>query len=238
MRLRETPQHRNSAVQAMFVKSTVFSLTILGLALSILLWFPQVDLQTGEMLRQSLTTFPLNSAPALRFRCLYNSLHQSLLPLKSQLVVNRNSPLNLSSLPFHQNSRLTSLFRSFSTTQPNMSGSKAFIDTLKARRTIYALSHESPVPDSKIQELVTDAIKHVPSSFNSQSTRLVVVLGDEHTKLWDMISDVYKAMLPADKFEHFNGRVMGFRGGYGTVSLFSLNRPFTWTLVDHDTSAA
>ena len=97
-------------------------------------------------------------------------------------------------------------------------GSKPLFDLVKERRTIYSLSHESPIPDAKIQEIVTETIRNVPSAFNSQSTRLVLILGKEHQKLWDTITDVYRQMLPAESFEKANQRFPGFRAGYGTVS--------------------
>ena len=106
-----------------------------------------------------------------------------------------------------------------STTSSKMSGSKAFFDTIKNRRTIYAIANESPIPDSQIQEIVTEAIRHVPSSFNSQSARAVLVLNKEHGKLWDTIIDIYEKILPADQFKQYKPKFDGFRGGYGTVSL-------------------
>jgi len=33
---------------------------------------------------------------------------------------------------------------------------------------------------------------HVPSSFNSQTARVVLVLGDEHKKFWDMVGEEHK----------------------------------------------
>ena len=54
------------------------------------------------------------------------------------------------------------------------------------RRSIYALSDELPVANDEVIKLVEHAIMHTPSSFNSQSTRVVVLLGDEHQKLWDI----------------------------------------------------
>ena len=98
--------------------------------------------------------------------------------------------------------------------------SKPFFQLVETRRTFYQLNNESTISDARIKELVEHTIKHVPSAFNSQTTRLVVVLKDHHVKLWDSILDVYKTMLPADKFEHAKGRMEGFRGGYGTVLFY------------------
>lgn len=97
-------------------------------------------------------------------------------------------------------------------------GSKNFLDATESRRTYYQLTNESTISDARIKELVAHTIKHVPSAFNSQTTRMVVVLKEKHEELWDAIMEVYKVQLPADKFEHAKGRMVGFRKAYGTVS--------------------
>jgi uncharacterized protein len=59
----------------------------------------------------------------------------------------------------------------------------------KARRSHYKLGRNSPVPDERIEGLVKDAILHIPSSFNTQSTRIVVLLHKDHEKAWDLVLD-------------------------------------------------
>jgi predicted oxidoreductase (fatty acid repression mutant protein) len=86
------------------------------------------------------------------------------------------------------------------------------------RRSIYQLQKASTISDARIKEIVHDAIREVPSSFNSQSTRLVVLVKDEHDKFWDIVTDVLKSIVPEDKWESTAGRLAGFKGGYGTVS--------------------
>ena len=93
----------------------------------------------------------------------------------------------------------------------------SFKDAVVNRRTIYQLTNKSPIPDSKIQQIVEAAMKHVPSSFNSQSTRLVVLLKDEHTKFWSIVEEILKTIVPADNWEHTAQRINGFKGGYGSV---------------------
>ncbi|KAK4544683.1 hypothetical protein LTR36_003932 [Oleoguttula mirabilis] len=94
----------------------------------------------------------------------------------------------------------------------------SFKDAVKHRRTIYQLNKTSPVEDKKIEEIARLAIKDVPSSFNSQSTRLVVLLKDEHDKFWDIVKDILKVHVPEDKWEHTGQRIQGFRNAYGTAS--------------------
>lgn len=118
--------------------------------------------------------------------------------------------------------QLTSLPFSNTTTTTNnrMASTKSFAEAVKDRRTYYALSNESTIPDSRVQEIVKDAVLHTPSAFNSQTSRVVVLLGDEHVKTWDIIAEVYKQQLPEEKFNQANKRFVGFRAAYGTVRPF------------------
>jgi predicted oxidoreductase (fatty acid repression mutant protein) len=105
----------------------------------------------------------------------------------------------------------------------NNTKTDTFIELAKARRTIYQLGNKSPVPDSKIEELVNSAILNVPSSFNTQSTRLVVLLHDEHKRLWDIGISVFQDMvkagtIPKEMWEKQTlPKLQGFQAGVGTV---------------------
>jgi predicted oxidoreductase (fatty acid repression mutant protein) len=99
-----------------------------------------------------------------------------------------------------------------------MAANMNFLDAVAHRRSIYALTKTSPISDDRIEEIVSKLVKDVPSSFNSQSSRLVLLLKDEHDKFWDIVRDALKAIVPEDKWEPTAGRIAGFRAGYGTVS--------------------
>lgn len=97
---------------------------------------------------------------------------------------------------------------------------KGFFEAIKNRRSIYAISKETVVSDERIQEIVNDAVKHTPSSFNSQSARVVVLLGEQHDKLWNITENTLKKMVPEDKFAPTAEKIAMFRNGYGTVLFF------------------
>ena len=90
-------------------------------------------------------------------------------------------------------------------------------DAVKHRRTIYTLDKNIPVDDKKIEEILRIAIKDVPSSFNSQSARLVVLVKDQHDKFWDIVTTILKVHVPEDKWEHTAQRMEMFSKAYGTV---------------------
>ncbi|GAA0752129.1 nitroreductase family protein [Clostridium sartagoforme] len=97
---------------------------------------------------------------------------------------------------------------------------KNFYDAIKERRSIYSISKESPISDEKIKEIVEYSVKHVPSSFNSQSSRAVVLLGESHDKLWDITMEALRKIVPEENFASTEQKVNSFKAGYGTVLYF------------------
>jgi len=95
---------------------------------------------------------------------------------------------------------------------------QSVVEAIKERRTYYQLNKEAPISDSKIKELVEQTILHVPSSFNSQSTRMVVLLNNDHEQFWDFVVEVLKPLTPEDKFDGSKQKINGFKSAYGTVS--------------------
>ena len=66
---------------------------------------------------------------------------------------------------------------------------RTFAEALEHRRSYYSISNDSPVLDEEIVHIIRTAVKYVPSAFNSQTTRVVLLLGDEHQKLWRIVKN-------------------------------------------------
>jgi len=117
-----------------------------------------------------------------------------------------------------------------------MASSKPFLEAVKERRSIYTLNKDAPISDDKIVDIVKQAVLHVPSSFNSQSARLVVLLNAEHEKFWEFVRAVLKPMVPEDQWSHTEQRVDSFKAGYGTVCtsllLLLLLQALVWHMVE------
>ena len=60
-------------------------------------------------------------------------------------------------------------------------------EALRHRRSYYELTPQSPIDDAQIEEIVRFAVKHVPSAFNSQSARLVLLLHEHHKAFWELV---------------------------------------------------
>ncbi|KAK3117866.1 putative nitroreductase [Teratosphaeriaceae sp. CCFEE 6253] len=103
--------------------------------------------------------------------------------------------------------------------------SMTFKDAVENRRSIYQLNKKSPVDDKKIEEIYRLAIHAVPSSFNSQSARIVVLLNADHDKFWDIVGGILKSMVPDEQWESTSKRVAGFKAGYGTALFYEDPKP-------------
>ncbi len=98
--------------------------------------------------------------------------------------------------------------------------SKEFLTAIKDRRTYYEIAKEATTPDARLKEIIAHAVKHTPSAFNSQSARVVLLLGPQHDRLWDITKEALKKVVPADQFSSTEEKINGFRKGYGTVLYF------------------
>lgn len=97
---------------------------------------------------------------------------------------------------------------------------KNFYEAMKERRSIYAIGKESPISDERIKEIVEDVVKNVPSAFNSQTTRTVILLGESHDKLWDIAMETLRKIVPAENFGSTEEKINSFKAGHGTVLFF------------------
>ncbi|MEK5406272.1 nitroreductase family protein [Paenibacillus sp. FSL W8-0439] len=101
---------------------------------------------------------------------------------------------------------------------------KDFFTALKDRRSYYGISKEQVISDQRIQEIVEEAVKYTPTSFNSQTSRAVVLLGEHHDKLWNITEDILREVVGnEEQFKSTAEKMNGFRSGYGTVLFFEDN---------------
>ena len=88
------------------------------------------------------------------------------------------------------------------------------------RRSIYALGNELPVEPQAIVNMAERVLLHTPSAFNSQSSRLVVLFGAEHQKLWDIAEEKLRAAVGDGDFSGTKQKLDGFRAAAGTVLFY------------------
>lgn len=92
---------------------------------------------------------------------------------------------------------------------------------IENRRSCYSISSQSPIEDEKIIELVTFAARHAPSAFNNQSQMTAILLNSSHDKLWDIVLDALRKIVPAESFNKTAEKIAGFKAGHGTVLYFN-----------------
>ena len=88
------------------------------------------------------------------------------------------------------------------------------------RRSVYALGNELPVEPQAIVNVAERVLLHTPSAFNSQSSRLVVLFGAEHQRLWDIAEEKLRAAVGDGDFSGSKQKLDGFRAAAGTVLFY------------------
>ncbi|CAK7274569.1 type II nitroreductase [Sporothrix epigloea] len=103
------------------------------------------------------------------------------------------------------------------TTKPN---ADTLLELIQGRRSYYALSKDLPISKDRIQDIVKAAIRQVPSSFNSQSNRVVILFGDEHVKFWSIVREALQPFITPETSEKTNTRLALFEASAGSILFY------------------
>jgi uncharacterized protein len=96
-----------------------------------------------------------------------------------------------------------------------------FFSAVKSRRSVYTLGKSSTISDTRIEEILKDALTHAPSPFNMQAGRIVLLMGSKHDGFWGNLKDVLKGLVKdPEAFAKSAERVDGFKAAYGTALFF------------------
>lgn len=96
----------------------------------------------------------------------------------------------------------------------------AFLKLILKRRSFYNLGKKLPINNSELVKEIAEALKNTPSAFNSQSARVVLLLKDNHQKLWNIVKETLKRSIPAEKFAPTEAKINSFAAAYGTILYF------------------
>lgn len=88
------------------------------------------------------------------------------------------------------------------------------------RRSIYQLNDQLPISQAEVIRIVEHALLHTPSSFNSQSTRISILFGEQHHKLWEMTKEILKKIVPTDQFSSTEQKIALFQAAAGSILFF------------------
>ena len=96
-----------------------------------------------------------------------------------------------------------------------------FIDATTHRRSYYHLQDRTLVDDSAIVETIDTLLTTMPSPFNVQSARIVLLLDEQHRDLWQIVSDVLSSITDAKQFEATKQKISkAFASGHGTILFY------------------
>ncbi|NLR32465.1 nitroreductase family protein [Levilactobacillus tujiorum] len=97
-----------------------------------------------------------------------------------------------------------------------------FIELAKKRRSIYALGRKVDFSQDELVDLITSVIKQAPSPFNNQTTRAMILFGNSHEKLWDIVAAALRQVVKDDDaFAKTQAKINGFKAAYGTILFFT-----------------
>ncbi len=97
---------------------------------------------------------------------------------------------------------------------------KEFLDALEKRRSVYTLAGDSPLDKNEIREIAERALLHCPSAFHSQTGRILLLLGDEHHRLWTIVLSALERRVPAERFPRTRKKIRSFDQAHGSFVFF------------------
>lgn len=96
-----------------------------------------------------------------------------------------------------------------------------FVSALERRHSQYAITETSKVSDADLVETIKRITLSVPSAFNSQSQRVVVLFGADHARLWNIVKEALRDVAADEEaFAKTQAKIDAFAAGHGTVLFF------------------
>jgi len=95
-----------------------------------------------------------------------------------------------------------------------------FLHQIEKRRTIYTIGKSVTLSQQEIEDVIEKAVEFSPSSFNSQSSRVVKLFGAAHLKFWNIVVETLRKIVPTEAFPATEAKIQSFAAGYGTVLFY------------------
>ena len=94
------------------------------------------------------------------------------------------------------------------------------LDLIKKRRSIYNINNKIPLSKKDVSNLIKNIIRHCPTAFNSQSSRIVILYGKSHRKFWDILKNKLRNIIASDNFIKTSQKIDSFIAAYATILFF------------------
>lgn len=105
------------------------------------------------------------------------------------------------------------------------------LELFAKRHSFYELNNHISLSDKEIEQLIQKTLQLYPSPFNSQSARIVLLLKDNHLKLWDIVLQKLSILTPENKLLALSEKISKFSHAYGTI-LFYIDKNVVQSLKD------
>lgn len=93
----------------------------------------------------------------------------------------------------------------------------SFTDLAALRRSRYVLTDQIPLSEQQLQTLLQKCLLQAPSAFNSQSARMVLLLGEKHKHFWQMTLACLQKIVSVQQLPASTLKIRSFAAAYGTV---------------------
>ena len=105
--------------------------------------------------------------------------------------------------------------------QNNLLMEKNIEQLLRERRSRYALEPCTEEAMDSVERFICETLNHVPSAFNSQSTRMVLLRDGAHKRFWDAVCRRISEVTSPEAYEKSRRKIeRSFASGSGTVLFY------------------
>lgn len=94
------------------------------------------------------------------------------------------------------------------------------LKAVRHRRSYYDIGKHIEISEAEIIDIVKTVTNHIPSAFNAQSSRVIILFKEDHDRLWDITLNNLKKIVAHDKFPRTESKINSFKSGYGTLLFF------------------
>ena len=95
-----------------------------------------------------------------------------------------------------------------------------FYKAISKRRSVYETTKESPIPQEEIEEIIKKIVDVAPSSFNSQSSRVVVLFGKKHEAFWKIVLKELKEAVSKEEYSEAKEKIQKLADSTGTILFY------------------
>ena len=96
-----------------------------------------------------------------------------------------------------------------------------YFEALKTRRSNYDLTNQLSITLPELEQLLAQTLELSPTGFNSQSSRIVVLVEQKHEMFWDLVlAGIKKEIGDTPAFEKSKDKIANLRRSAGTILFY------------------